>query len=109
MISATIGVTSLTLGGYASWVQYRSIWSTWWLGDATSDLVIAPLILFWISKPRLSKNLASEYPQILLPILKVQAETDTNASSRSNHFTTTVQGLRMETSGKKRLLTGRRW
>jgi diguanylate cyclase (GGDEF)-like protein len=53
MISATIGVTSLTLGGYASWVEYRSIWSTWWLGDATSDLVIAPLILFWISKPRL--------------------------------------------------------
>ena len=53
MISATIGVTSLTLAGYSGWVQYRSIWSTWWLGDATSDLIIAPLILFWISKPKL--------------------------------------------------------
>jgi diguanylate cyclase (GGDEF)-like protein len=53
MISATIGVTSLTLGGYSGWVHYGSIWSTWWLGDATSDLIIAPLILFWISKPKL--------------------------------------------------------
>lgn len=53
MISATIGVTSLTLGGYASGFQYRSIWSTWWLGDATGDLVVAPLILLWISNPRL--------------------------------------------------------
>jgi diguanylate cyclase (GGDEF)-like protein len=53
MIGATIGVTSLTLGGYASWVHYRSIWSTWWLGDATGALVLTPLILLWISNPRL--------------------------------------------------------
>jgi integral membrane sensor domain MASE1 len=52
-ISATIGVTSLTLGGYASWANYGSIWSTWWLGDATGDLVVAPLILLWIANPRL--------------------------------------------------------
>ncbi|HKM90233.1 MAG TPA: MASE1 domain-containing protein, partial [Candidatus Acidoferrales bacterium] len=38
-ISATLGVTSLSLGGYAAWPEYASIWFTWWLGDATGALV----------------------------------------------------------------------
>ena len=32
MLSATIGVTSLALGGYARWTDYRAIWFTWWMG-----------------------------------------------------------------------------
>ena len=47
MVSATIGVTSLSLGGYAEWNNYRPIWMTWWLGDAVGDLIIAPLLLLW--------------------------------------------------------------
>ncbi len=46
-ISATIGVTSLALGGFASWTSYGSIWATWWLGDAVGILVIAPMLLLW--------------------------------------------------------------
>ena len=46
-VSATIGVTSLALGGFARWSDYGSIWLTWWLGDAAGDLVVAPLILLW--------------------------------------------------------------
>ena len=46
-VSATIGVTSLGLAGFAPWSDYGSIWLTWWLGDATGILVIgAPLILW---------------------------------------------------------------
>src|SRR5713101_4970585 len=31
-ISATVGVTTLALGGFADWARYGAIWSTWWLG-----------------------------------------------------------------------------
>src|SRR3990172_7998445 len=51
MISATLGVTSLCLGGFADWDNYAAIWTTWWLGDLTSDLVVAPLLLVWGAKP----------------------------------------------------------
>lgn len=47
MISPTIGVTSLTLGGYAQWENFFSIWFTWWLGDMGGNLMVAPLLLLW--------------------------------------------------------------
>jgi diguanylate cyclase (GGDEF)-like protein len=46
-VSATTGVTTLSLAGFASWSKYGAIWLTWWLGDATGDLVVAPFILVW--------------------------------------------------------------
>lgn len=49
MIAATIGVTSLTVGGFASWADYRVIWLTWWLGDAAGVLVVAPALLVWVT------------------------------------------------------------
>lgn len=47
MVSATIGVTSLALGGFAPWNGYSNIWMTWWLGNAVSALIITPLIVIW--------------------------------------------------------------
>ncbi|HEU5321005.1 MAG TPA: MASE1 domain-containing protein, partial [Methylomirabilota bacterium] len=44
-ISATFGVTALVLGGFASPVDYGSVWLTWWLGDAAGDVIVAPAIL----------------------------------------------------------------
>ncbi len=46
-MSATVGVTSLTLGGFASRNQYAPVWLTWWLGDMVSNLIVAPLIILW--------------------------------------------------------------
>src|SRR4051794_34033975 len=46
-VSATIGVTSLCIRGAAPWLNYVPIWGTWWLGDAVSNLIVAPLILIW--------------------------------------------------------------
>ncbi len=46
-ISATIGVTSLVLTGYAQASQFGAIWLTWWLGDAAGALIVAPLLLLW--------------------------------------------------------------
>lgn len=53
MIAATIGASSLTLAGYAAWPHFRSMWTTWWLGDATSMMVLTPLLLLWSASPRL--------------------------------------------------------
>src|ERR1043166_6833639 len=47
LLSPTLGVTSLALGGYADWAKYGPIWTTWWLGDAAGDLIVAPLVLLW--------------------------------------------------------------
>ena len=52
-VAATFGVTSLSLGGYASWAHYREIWLTWWLGDAVGAVLVAPLLILWISNFRL--------------------------------------------------------
>jgi len=46
-VSATVGVTTLTLGGYAERSEYWAIWLTWWLGDAAGALVVAPLLVLW--------------------------------------------------------------
>jgi diguanylate cyclase (GGDEF)-like protein len=51
-LSATIGVTTLALGGFAGWEQYTSIWITWWLGDVTGALVFAPAFILWGERPR---------------------------------------------------------
>ena len=47
MVSATVGVLSLCLGGVQRWADFGSLWGIWWLGDAVGDLVIAPLLLTW--------------------------------------------------------------
>ena len=44
-IAATIGVTSLCLGGVHPWSSFGALWSTWWLGDAMGNLVVAPVLL----------------------------------------------------------------
>jgi hypothetical protein len=51
MVSATVGVTSLALGGYAPWALLKSIWFTWWLGDAVGAIVVAPLLVLWANDP----------------------------------------------------------
>src|SRR5712664_1203171 len=53
-ISATVGVTSLSLGGFADWAMYGPIWRTWWLGDGVGAVVVTPLVLLWRENPRLN-------------------------------------------------------
>jgi signal transduction histidine kinase len=48
-VSATFGVTTLSLGGYADWEMYSAIWITWWLGDAVGALIVTPAIVLWVS------------------------------------------------------------
>jgi len=46
-VSATIGVSSLTLAGYAAVSSFFSVWLTWWLGDLAGALVVAPVVVLW--------------------------------------------------------------
>jgi diguanylate cyclase (GGDEF)-like protein/PAS domain S-box-containing protein len=72
-LSATIGVTSLALGGYAPWREYAGIWLTWWLGDAVSVLVVTPFLVLWSEIPRLrwQRSVSLEAALLLLVLLLV--------------------------------------
>jgi signal transduction histidine kinase/ActR/RegA family two-component response regulator len=65
MLSPTIGVTALSIAGYAQWAQYRSIWATWWLGDLAGALVVAPMLLAWL-QPRAAPSRATPMETTLL-------------------------------------------
>ncbi len=47
--AATVGVASLCLGHVHDWTSFGMLWGVWWLGDATGDLIVAPLLLTWIA------------------------------------------------------------
>ena len=76
LISPTIGLTSLALGGLANGAVYSDIWVTWWLGDLAGDLVVAPLVLLWGIEPRwrLNREETGEAAALLV-LLVVLAET----------------------------------
>ena len=49
-IAATNGVTTLWVSGNLSG-SYGAGWFLWWSGDAMGDLIVAPLLLLWLSMP----------------------------------------------------------
>jgi diguanylate cyclase (GGDEF)-like protein len=53
-VSATVGLLSLELAGQTTWPAFAPIWLTWWLGDATGLLIVAPAVLLWIANPRVT-------------------------------------------------------
>ncbi len=57
MVNSTMGVLSLSLGGYIVWERFGYSWLTWWMGDATGVIVAAPLILAWHHPHPFRRNL----------------------------------------------------
>jgi signal transduction histidine kinase/CheY-like chemotaxis protein len=55
-ISATIGLGSLALAGYADSAGIASTWVTWWLGDLAGALVITPVIVLWAQSGPISRE-----------------------------------------------------
>jgi signal transduction histidine kinase len=49
-IGATFGTSTLLAFGRAALAEYWPIWSTWWIGDLLGALVVAPVLMVWISK-----------------------------------------------------------
>jgi PAS domain S-box-containing protein len=46
-VSATIGVTALSLAGTAASADVALIWITWWLGDAAGAIMVCPALVLW--------------------------------------------------------------
>jgi signal transduction histidine kinase/CheY-like chemotaxis protein len=53
LLSASIGLASLALGGLAPLRDSAWIWMTWWMGDVGGFVLVAPFPILWIMKPRL--------------------------------------------------------
>ncbi|MEU9132758.1 MASE1 domain-containing protein [Kitasatospora sp. NPDC048540] len=45
LISATVGSTTLLVGGSLTGEEFWATWSAWWVGDAMGVLVVAPVLL----------------------------------------------------------------
>jgi signal transduction histidine kinase len=52
-VSATNGVAHLALAHIVSWRDYAKVWWVWWVGDVMGVLLVAPLLLTWLARPRL--------------------------------------------------------
>ncbi len=53
-VSATMGVSTLSLSGFVRPGDYGPVWLTWWLGDAAGALVIASFVLLWSRHPHVT-------------------------------------------------------
>jgi len=47
VISATIGIATLSIAGLAERADLGNIWVTWWMGDSAGALVITPALVLW--------------------------------------------------------------
>ena len=52
MISATVGTSSLIVGGLVAPDRFGATWAAWWLGDAVGILVVSPVLLTWTRSRR---------------------------------------------------------
>ena len=66
LVSATLGVASLYLGGVVGKSALLPTWTAWWLGDILGDLIVAPLLLVWpVSRIDLNTTPASRIAEIV--------------------------------------------
>lgn len=49
VVSPTIGVSTVCLTHFGEWNAFGPIWLTWWLGDLVGDVIIAPLLIIWLT------------------------------------------------------------
>jgi signal transduction histidine kinase len=70
-LSATIGTTTLMLAGQGTWAAFGAIWTTWWIGDLMGALVVAPVLLVWLSPPRFHAQRRQVVEGLLLLVLLI--------------------------------------
>ncbi len=57
VISATVGVTSLSMGNFIAPKDFGPAWFTWWLGDTIGSIVLTPLLVLWSINRRIQWSL----------------------------------------------------
>jgi len=71
-ISSTIVVASVWLGGAAGAYGAGALWGSWWIGCALGTLIVAPLVLKWLSAP-LFKRTPLQYIELCAVVAAVLA------------------------------------
>lgn len=74
-LAASCGAGSLTLGGFAPWSDFSTMWITWWLGDMMGALIVAPLLVIWLTQPAPSFQAARvlEAAALLVTVVSISA------------------------------------
>ena len=57
MVSATIGITSVCLGGLVPWSNYGISWLTWWIASSLAHLIFTPTILLYKKYRKVERRL----------------------------------------------------
>jgi two-component system, cell cycle sensor histidine kinase and response regulator CckA len=70
-LSATVGVTSLWLSGAIPSTSLGPLWVVWWSGDAIGVLVVAPVLLTWLTAPRVRETAARTLEALTLLLILV--------------------------------------
>ena len=65
VVSATIGVTSLSVGKFIQPEDFGRVWFIWWLGDTIGSILLTPLLVLWSINPRVRWNLSQIFERIL--------------------------------------------
>jgi PAS domain S-box-containing protein len=72
-ISATIGISSLCLSNSATWSGFPRLWFTWWLGDGSGALIVAPFVLALFGHSRDASETKTWESVLLLSMLFLTA------------------------------------
>lgn len=75
VVSASVGVTSLTVFGLAPVSDFGTLLLTWWLGDAVGAMTVAPLLLTWWRRPRWTFTPDVRHAELLLVVTLVAVST----------------------------------
>ena len=57
IVSATIGITSICLGGLVPWSNYGISWLTWWIASSLAHLIFTPTILLYKKSQKVERRL----------------------------------------------------
>jgi len=69
LIGSTIGATALTFGQLIDGALWSSIFSTWWVGNVVSVLILTPFIISWSSKIKVNISKKSILETLVLVVL----------------------------------------
>jgi signal transduction histidine kinase/CheY-like chemotaxis protein len=62
-VSASIGTLTIFSGKMFTGYDFFSLWGTWWMGDFSGMIILAPLLLTWFSKEKSFKPVF--YPWVI--------------------------------------------
>ena len=56
VVSASVGVVSLALGGVVATSDMPQAWFAWWLSDSLAALILVPFLIRWVWRPLFSRT-----------------------------------------------------